>query len=90
MSLWSETMNPTKDDYNKLADMLGVSLDHCNEASLYGDDLFTAYKALRLASNMPSEEEIIDIIASNSDGNDPMTVLTKQARAILKRLGVEG
>ena len=52
-------MKPTKDDYNKLADILGVSLDHCNEASLYGDDLFTAYKALRLAANMPSEEEIV-------------------------------
>lgn len=76
-------MNPTKDDYNKLADILGVSLDHCNEASLYGDDLFTAYKALRLAANMPSEEEIHNLMAETISEDQP---LFKTAARILERI----
>lgn len=76
-------MKPTKDDYNKLADILGVSLDHCNEASLYGDDLFTAYKALRLAANMPSEEEIHNLMAETISEDQP---LFKTAARILERI----
>ncbi len=49
---------PTKNDYVKLADIFGVSLDHCQEVRLYGNDVFTVYCALRLAANLPSEEEI--------------------------------
>lgn len=52
-------MKPTKDDYNKLADILGDALDNRDGVGLYGDNLFTAYKALRLVVNMPSEEEIV-------------------------------
>jgi len=87
-------MKPTKDDYNKLADILGVSLDHCNEVSLYGDDLFTAYKALRIAANMLNEEELIDLIwdsmAEEVDRMPSNEALKITANAILKRLGVEG
>ena len=86
-------MKPTKDDYNRLADILGDALDHCNEAGLYGDELFTAHKALRLAANMPSEEEIIDIIWDNLfdevDRMPPSITLKIVAHAIYKRLGVE-
>lgn len=52
-------MKPTKKDYGKLADIFGVSLDHCREVSVYGDDVFTVYRALRIAANLPSEEEIV-------------------------------
>lgn len=78
-------MNPTKDDYNKLADILGVSLDHCNEASLYGDDLFTAYKALRLAANLPSEEELKTLVFRHT-GDHQYPDYSGAAEAILERI----
>lgn len=80
-------MKPTKDDYNKLADILGDALDNRDGVGLYGDNLFTAYKALRIAANMPSEEEITAIIFTQLQ-NEGGT--KSAARAILKRLGVEG
>ena len=49
---------PTKEEYKALADILGDALDHCDGVGLYGDNLFTAYKALRLVAALPSEEEI--------------------------------
>ncbi len=48
---------PTKEEYKALADILGDALDHCDGVGLYGDNLLTAYKAFRLAANLPSEEE---------------------------------
>jgi len=56
---------PTKEEYKALADILGDALDHCNEVRLYGDNLFTAYKALRLAANLPSEDKIATTICQS-------------------------
>ena len=83
-------MKPTKDDYNKLADTLGDALDHRDGAGLYGDNLFTAYKALRLAANMPSEKEIKEILSSHENAIVDQIGISDAARAILRRMGVEG
>ncbi len=59
---------PTQEEYKALADILGDALDHCNEVRLYGDNLFTAYKALRIAANLPSEEELVWVLADDIIG----------------------
>jgi len=75
---------PTKNDYVKLADIFGVSLDHCQEVRLYGNDVFTVYCALRLAANLPSEEEIHNLMAETISEDQP---LFKTAARILERIG---
>jgi len=51
--------------------------------SLYGDNLLTAYKAFRLAANLPSEEEIHNLMAETISEDQP---LFKTAARILERI----
>lgn len=98
-------MTPTNGQYMVLADLLGDALDRCAEVRFYGDSVFVAHKALRIAANMPSEKELAEIIhTARWDDGDPHLVYKYPfseadnsdrevcfcyARAILKRLGAE-
>lgn len=82
-------MKPTKGQYMVLADILGDALDRCAEVRFYGDSVFVAHKALRLAANMPREEEIKTIVFHYT-GDPQYPDYSGAAVAILKRLGVEG
>jgi len=73
---------PTKNDYVKLADIFGVSLDHCQEVCLYGNDVFTVYCALRLAANLPSQTEMTKIIIDNPDYHQAAALILKRIRSV--------
>lgn len=76
-------MNPMKEEYTKLADMFSLGLDDCRDVEVRGSDVLVVYTALRLAANMPSEEEIHNLLAEYvSEEND----LFGAAKAILARI----
>lgn len=76
-------MTPTNGQYMVLADLLGDALDRCAEVRFYGDSVFVAHKALRIAANMPSAEEIHNLMAETISEDQP---LFKTAARILERI----
>jgi len=79
---------PMKEEYKALAGILGDALDHRDGVGLYGDDLFTAYKALLLAANLPSESEIERIIDKYvfESGEGELQRADEAAARILERI----
>lgn len=73
---------PTQEEYKALAGILDDALDHCNEVRLYGDNLFTAYKALRLAANLPSQTEMTKIIIDNPDYHQAAALILERVRSV--------
>ncbi len=49
---------PTKEQYQRVLDFISYALEHANEVTLQHDAQILVERALRLAANLPSEEEI--------------------------------
>jgi len=53
---------PTKEQYQRVLDFISYALEHANEVTLQHDAQILVERALRLAANLPSEEELTGII----------------------------
>ena len=76
---------PTQEKYKALADILGDARGRRVGVSLYGDNLLTAYKAFRLAANLPSEEELKTLVFRHT-GDHQYPDYSGAAEAILERI----
>jgi len=64
-------------------DFISYALEHANEVTLQHDAQILVERALRLAANLPSEEEIHNLMAETISEDQP---LFKTAARILERI----
>ena len=73
----------TKEKYQRVLDFISYALEHANEVTLQHDAQILVERALTVAANLPSAEEIHNLMAETISEDQP---LFKTAARILERI----